>query len=590
MTYPPIYTRLSNFSRDAQNGLVSPEPAKVDAELNNIQLSLSQSIAALRAITSADGHLKNAATAIAQALVGSDTVLAPASPGPVVTDVPWVSTMTVESVLVMVSTTVLNSTQFTVAAGGTGNAFLTVTPTTYPATGTRVSVWAFEPGAGILTKLASLAQGEGADLIGVADTGNFFGATTVEGALAETAGALAALQTALGSLAEYFKRDGSVDATGNFDLASVYKVINAIDGVDPGDYVTVRQITNYISAWSDLSQFYLKRDGTTAMAGPLNFGNNKGYNLADPDLAVPLDAVNVRAMLRVVATSGASPVGVVVDYAGSIAPTNWLFCDGTAYLETAYPVLAGILGGPFKTGYATGVIAAACPALLDPADVTGGKMVGIPTNFFGGVGYGAVPHVDVENTDGGAAVTSQPVFAVTVTAVVSDGGSGVTGGVVSIALTGAPGSAARGAGIRAGAIIRVFNAEESKWPTILSILAPLPAGYFRVPDLRGRVSMGAGTESKLMGVTDPPNITKGDDYDATPRTVGQLGGAERVALAETELPFGTVVNPLYRVVDVEMAGILYTVHQKRVPESAAASVAHDNTPPFFVLNKIVKAS
>jgi microcystin-dependent protein len=572
--YPSLYQRLFNFARDAMQGLVSPAPAKVDAELNNIQVSLSQVRDAVKAITTADGRLKNVASALAQALVGT---WAGTSAGVVtfVTTIPFQAAMSTSSVLVMVNTTMLRPAQITSVQSNAG--FLEVTLAVAPANGATLVVWAFEPGAGLLTQLGSTAAGDGASLIGLEDALGELSADNVEDAIAELASEYTSLITAIGDLGTYFKADGSVVATGDFDLDG-NKVTGAADATDPSDYVTLGQIQLFIDNWADLSAFFVKRDGTTAMAGPFNFGNNKGIELADPDLAQPLDAVNVRAMLKAIATSGAAPIGTVVDYVGATAPTNWLLCDGQAYLTTAYPLLDSILSGVFKTGAAQGAVAATMPAV-----VTGNLTAGAINNTYDaadgtpiltGVGYATAPTVTCVNTDGGAAVTGQPTYTISVTPVVADGPN-VTGGVVSIAIT-----AGTGTGIRAGAIFQISNT-----------LTPLPAGYFRTPDLRGRVSLGAGTESKSFGITDPPDITKGDPYNATLRSMADRGGEEKHKLTVAELArhsHGLKTGDDAGGGNIAADGT--TTFQTISIEYTGGDSAHNTMPPFFVLNKIIKAA
>jgi hypothetical protein len=565
MPYPSPYTRLTNFLRAANNGLVSPAPADVDAELNNIQVVLSQMRTRLQAITTADGRLQNVAQAIAQSLVGSWTGPAPASPGPIVTDIPWDSVFSNESVLVVVGSVPQHTTAITVADSG---GFVAVTPAPYPSTGATVTVWAFEPGAGILTRLASTGAGDGASLIGVADAGGLIDATDTEGALQELAAEADALVVALGPLGEYFKRDGSVAATGDFDLGG-FKVTAAADGVNDGDYVTVRQIANYIAAWADLARYFLKRDGTTAMAGPLNFGNSKGYNLADPDISAPLDAVNVRTLLKTIATSGAAPVGTVVDYAGTVPPTNWLLSDGQAYLGTAYPVLYDLLPVSMKSGNAQGAQVAVYPALIaGNLSGTPGALTSIPTMTVAGIGYTGAPVIRVVNPVDKAAVVTQPTFSVSLTPVVLDGPNILSGGELTVTIV------SGGSGIYPGATLIVDNSLVASPGT--AALAQLPTGYFRTPDLRGRVTLGAGTESRSPGITDPPDLTKGDSYNATPRVVGAIGGEASHRLLSTEIPLGT---------SVVANGSTY-----RPVVSTGTNVAHNTLPPFVVLNKIIKAA
>jgi microcystin-dependent protein len=355
-----------------------------------------------------------------------------------------------------------------------------------------------------------------------------------------------------------------------------------------GDYVTLRQVSAYVAIWNDLSRFFLKRDGSTAMAGPLNFGNQKGINLADPDLAAPLDAVNVRSMLRTVATSGASPVGVVVDFIGVLPPTNWLMCDGSAYLSTAFPLLDSILDSSYKTGKAQGAQVASYPSLIG-ANLTAGVLTLLPA-LQPGVGYIAIPHIDVINTDGGAAVTAQPTWTVLLTPTVIDGPN-VTGGALTISI------ATGGTGIRAGAVIRIFSISEATFGgTNLTSIALLPAGYFKTPDFRGRVSVGAGTESKSPGIIDPPDISKGDNYNATPYAIGQYGGEQAHHLTVPELPehthlftggLGDTGDP-GPVITTDSAPYGYGIVDNL--QHTGDDVAHNTVQPYHVLNKIIKAA
>ncbi len=50
------------------------------------------------------------------------------------------------------------------------------------------------------------------------------------------------------------------------------------------------------------------------------------------------------------ASLGVAPVGSIMIWAGSTAPTGWLLCDGTAYSTGAYPALYAVIGTTYGTG------------------------------------------------------------------------------------------------------------------------------------------------------------------------------------------------------------------------------------------------
>lgn len=49
-------------------------------------------------------------------------------------------------------------------------------------------------------------------------------------------------------------------------------------------------------------------------------------------------------------TANLCPPGVVLPYAGSAAPTNWLLCDGSAVSRTTYADLYAAIGTTYGTG------------------------------------------------------------------------------------------------------------------------------------------------------------------------------------------------------------------------------------------------
>ena len=53
------------------------------------------------------------------------------------------------------------------------------------------------------------------------------------------------------------------------------------------------------------------------------------------------------------ASIGVAPVGSIMIWAGSTAPTGWLLCDGTAYSTAAYPALYAVIGTTYGSGSGT---------------------------------------------------------------------------------------------------------------------------------------------------------------------------------------------------------------------------------------------
>lgn len=99
---------------------------------------------------------------------------------------------------------------------------------------------------------------------------------------------------------------------------------------------------------------------------------------------------------------------------------------------------------------------------------------------------------------------------------------------------------------------------------------------FNLPDFRGRSIVGAGTGSGL-----------------TARARGGSGGAESVALAESEMPAHT--HNLGRQHQITPAGggpsigDLDDQTSARATQSKGGSAAHNNMPPFGVAFFIIKA-
>jgi hypothetical protein len=128
---------------------------------------------------------------------------------------------------------------------------------------------------------------------------------------------------------------------------------------------------------------------------------------------------------------------------------------------------------------------------------------------------------------------------------------------------------------------------------LLPAMAQLPSGFFRVPDRRGRFAVGAGLESKTPGIYDPPLLAKGDDYDATSRAVGDIGGEEKHRLTVPELARHR--HPLIASSGAPYSGSRIDGGRSsiypRTPDTdyAGNDTAHNTMPPLIAMNYYIKA-
>jgi microcystin-dependent protein len=91
--------------------------------------------------------------------------------------------------------------------------------------------------------------------------------------------------------------------------------------------------TNFDSLLTWIMANLIQKDGSVAMTGPLV--------LAPGVPASPEHAVNKAYV------DAAVPIGVVWEYAGTVLPTGWLWCDGATYSTTAQPQLSSAIGRAF---------------------------------------------------------------------------------------------------------------------------------------------------------------------------------------------------------------------------------------------------
>ena len=422
MARPANFVRLKSYTRDAQNGYVGcqPDPAGLDAEFNGIAIELSQLRSVLFGVTNADGSLSNLGAATAMQLAGAQRFTATAAQTLFTTTITWSAAFTNLTCPVYASGVQIDPNAVTVAnAGG----FLTVT---IPAqnTGIVVVVEAFAGTGGLQTLLLEYdTVSAGTDLVGVYDPGSLITATSLTGALQEIVTNLNTLTTGVGATAGLIRATGVVAMAANWSMGG-FVINNLAPGVLSTDAVNVGQLAAYTAVWNALQSYFLKLDGSTAMAGSLDFGTNQGINVVAGVLST--DAVNVGQLVGYLDVAGVNAATAnlniggfkITDMADGTNPTD------AVTVEQLTAVSSSSSGFVNVNDYTV----AGTTTLVLPAGVTkikirawGGGGGGGPTDGFnGGPGGGA----------GGFVETFQTVTAgATLTIVVGAGGpSGNPGG------------------------------------------------------------------------------------------------------------------------------------------------------------------
>ena len=320
MPYPPRPSRRTSFQQAANAGTTTPSPSMLDAEHNDFVEQIDQLNTFVRGITTSTGQLRNQSAATAQALAGAQRFVATAGQTVFVTTIVYSASFTSTNVEVFDRGTKIDSSLVTVANNA---GFLQVTIPVQNA-GHVVFVAAFESGAGLLTRLANTGSGaDGANMIGIQDTGALIAATTVEGALTEVVTSLNTLLSNLGTISNLWKRDGTNAASANIPMGG-FKFTGLVDGSAATDSATVGQVSALNSTISNLGNTFVRKDGTTTMTGIFNAGNFRVSNVAAPTTGT--DATNktyVDAQL-----GSAAPAGTIVAFGAAVAPTGWVLCNG----------------------------------------------------------------------------------------------------------------------------------------------------------------------------------------------------------------------------------------------------------------------
>ncbi len=416
--------------------------ARMDGMFADIASSLERIVTRLDGITTVSGHLKNQAVETAQALVGSETFTATAAQTAFTTAIVWSAAFTNANVAVFASGIRIRPSLVTVADA---SGFLRVTIAAQ-AVSTIVVVDAFESGAGLLTRLASEDNGDGASLIGIEDLDGLFSATTVEGALAQVMTQLMVLIDDLGDLSELCR------TTGFTMSAAIAMGDNKITGMAAGEDDTDGVRMDQISAEALLAIIgpaiaaeFLSLTGGT-MSGPIDMGSNLLNNLAEG--VAPTDGVNkgqLDAIQATVTATLASPPGMQMMFAGPVAniPAGWLHADGSEVSRTTYANLYAAIGDAWGDG--DGVNTFNLPDWRGMVTAGAGngtidKVTGTTIDA-GGTGYATVPTLTF--TGGGGIVQATAIAEVSggaiVNVIIQTRGSGYTD-VPTIVITGGGGS------------------------------------------------------------------------------------------------------------------------------------------------------
>ena len=395
MAFPPYAARVSNFLRDANAGIESPAPLKVDAELNALMNVVNQLALKQRGFTNSDGTLRNFSTATAQALAGTDDITATASQTAFVTNIPWVAAFTAENVFVYIAGLKLATAAVAVADQG---GFLEVTIAAQDV-GTVVTIAAFESGAGLLSRLQTVGVSDGASLVAINDAGGLYVAVTVEAALQEVMTDLNTLETAVGTTADLIRRTGTVAFTANQSMGG-FRITNVADGVGAQDAVTMAQFAAYTTVWNALATYFLRLDGTTPMAAALPMGNNKITGMANGTNAA--DAVNKGQLDLYLPLAGGTMTGPVNFGAQILSGV----AAGVADTDAVNLVQARSLLASFST--LTAYQAAGANSFLVPAGITK-----IRVECFGAGGGGSTAGAVASRAGGGGGAYATATLSVT---------------------------------------------------------------------------------------------------------------------------------------------------------------------------------
>lgn len=126
------------------------------------------------------------------------------------------------------------------------------------------------------------------------------------------------------------------DSNGNYSLPPVYVAVT-------GETITANQHNTPLVDIATALTGSLPRDGSAPMSGPLPMGNQRITNLA-PAVS------NTDAVTFGQARSSGLVIGMVQDFAGTVLPAGYLWCDGSAVSRADYSELFDAIGTTYGTG------------------------------------------------------------------------------------------------------------------------------------------------------------------------------------------------------------------------------------------------
>ena len=338
----PVFIR-KYFAKAISNGeTFDQNAASADAQWADMVFAINAVKQRLEAISGPDGRLTGLTSSLAQSLAGSQRFVATASQTTYLTTIVYDATFVAIGCPVFVNGLILDPNTVTLSNVGGFLQYVIAAQTA----GNIVVVNAFSSGSSALAKLNSITNGQGASLIGIEDASGFTAQINVEGALAEIYGLLNNSSFIAGviGLSAYFKKDGSVAATGAFAMGG-FKISGLAAGTaSSNDAARMADITAaalIATLGASLSATYLQLAGGT-MTGAIAMSNNKITGLAAATVAG--DAVRFEQW-RLALQADGTVTSTAAQNMGGFKITNGL--AGTADTDFATVAQARSLAAPF---------------------------------------------------------------------------------------------------------------------------------------------------------------------------------------------------------------------------------------------------